>query len=63
MRGFKIHVPPDCSAANTAGYHEQALALMARVLKADLTPSDELDLDSLAERDRAERASVGGEGA
>ncbi|NLF64358.1 MAG: cysteine hydrolase [Chloroflexi bacterium] len=63
MRGFKIHVPPDCCAANRAGYHEQALALMARVLKADLTPSDELDLDSLAESDRAERASVGGEGA
>lgn len=63
MRGFKIYVPPDCSAANEAGYHEQALALMERVLKADLTPSDELDLDALAEHERAERASVGGEGA
>lgn len=63
MRGFKIVVPRDCSAANQESYHEQTLELMARVLKADLTPADELDLDSLAQQDRAERASVGGEGA
>lgn len=63
MRGFKVYVPRDCSAANQERYHEQTLELMERVLKADLTPSDELDLDSLAQHERAERASVGGEGA
>jgi nicotinamidase-related amidase len=63
MRGFKIVVPRDCSAANQASFHERALELMERVLKADLTPSDELDLDSLAQEERAERASVGREGA
>jgi nicotinamidase-related amidase len=63
MRGFKIFVPRDCSAANQQSYHEQTLELMERVLKADLTPSDELDLYTLAEHERAERASVGHEGA
>lgn len=60
MRGFKLYVPADCVAANEPEYHEQALALMERVLKADLTPSIELDLDNLAQRERDERASVAG---
>lgn len=63
MRGFKIVVPRDCVAANTAAFHEEALSLMERVLKADLTPSTELDLAALAEPERQERGSVGGEGA
>jgi nicotinamidase-related amidase len=63
MRGFKIHVPRDCVAANTPAFHEEALSLMERVLKADLTPSTELDLQALAEPEREERGSVGGEGA
>jgi nicotinamidase-related amidase len=63
MRGFKIYVPADCCAANEPAYHVEALALMERVLKADLTPSAELDLARLGEAERAERGSVGGEGA
>jgi nicotinamidase-related amidase len=63
MRGFKIHVPRDCVAANTPAFHEEALSLMERVLKADLTPSTDLDLRALAEPEREERGSVGGEGA
>jgi nicotinamidase-related amidase len=63
MRGFKVHVPRDCVAANTPAFHEEALSLMERVLKADLTPSTELDLTALAEPEREERGSVGGEGA
>ena len=63
MRGFKVHVPRDCVAANTPAFHEEALSLMERVLKADLTPSTELDLNALAEPKREERGSVGGEGA
>lgn len=63
MRGFTVHVPRDCVAANTPAFNEEALSLMERVLKADLTPSTELDLNALAEPKREERGSVGGEGA
>lgn len=61
MRGFKIYVPSDCSAANEQVFHDEALSVMERVLKADLTPSTELDLAALGESDREERGSVGGE--
>jgi nicotinamidase-related amidase len=47
MRGFRLVVPPDCVASETAEFNEQALALMERRLKADLRPSPEIDFGDL----------------
>lgn len=44
MRDFKLIVPADCSASNTIVENEHALDQMKRVLKADITPSTELQL-------------------
>lgn len=38
MRGLTIIVPADCIASESQAFHEQALNLMQRVLKADITP-------------------------
>jgi nicotinamidase-related amidase len=47
MRGFDLHVPKDCVAAVKAAYSKSSLDFIERVLKADTTPSDKLDLKSL----------------
>lgn len=47
MRGFRLHVPADGVAAEGDAQNEAALAHMADVLKADLTPTVELDLEAL----------------
>lgn len=39
LRGFKLQVPSDCCAAESAEYHKQSLAYMARILKCDISPS------------------------
>jgi nicotinamidase-related amidase len=39
LRGYAVWVPADCVAAESAEIRDQALALMARVLKADVRPS------------------------
>lgn len=49
MRDYTVHVPPDCVASLESIDTKQALRYMQRVLNADVTPSAELDLDSLAE--------------
>jgi nicotinamidase-related amidase len=46
MRGFRVVVPADCIASEQAHYNQQALELMHRVLKAEITPSPELILGS-----------------
>lgn len=38
MRGLTIIVPADCVASESQAYNTQALDLMVRVLKADITP-------------------------
>lgn len=50
MRDFELHIPSDCVASETTEQNDYALALMARVCKADTTPSTELDLDALTAR-------------
>lgn len=45
MRDFRIIVPPDCVASEDVERNREALALMQRVLKAELTLSSELELD------------------
>ena len=51
MRDFFIVVPPDCVASESEEARTRALDLMRDVLKADTTPSTELDLDALKRRD------------
>lgn len=47
MRGFRLVVPPDCVASEMAAFNEQALALMERRLKAELTRSEAIDFAGL----------------
>ena len=47
MRGYKIYVPSDCMASNYEDENKEALSLMEKVLKADITPSDKLDLEKV----------------
>ena len=47
MRDYEIIVPRDCTAAVTAEENEHALAYMERVLKADITDSEKLDVTEL----------------
>ena len=44
MRDLRVYVPGDCTAAEDAERNRQVLGLMQRVLKADITPSADLDL-------------------
>jgi nicotinamidase-related amidase len=53
MRDFNIIVPPDCTASNYREDNENALHLMETVLKADITPSDQLDLKGLLQNPRS----------
>jgi nicotinamidase-related amidase len=47
LREFEVIVPSDCCAAESEAYRSQALELIERVLKADVAPSTELDLEAL----------------
>ncbi|MFN2500132.1 MAG: cysteine hydrolase family protein [Pyrinomonadaceae bacterium] len=47
MRDFKLFVPADCSVSITPEDNEYALKQMEKVLKADIKPARELDLDKL----------------
>ena len=50
MRDFNVVVPSDCVASNDPADNHHALRQMQTVLKADITPSTELDLDALKRR-------------
>jgi len=63
MRDFHLHVPADCSASISPGENKRALAYMRRVLKANTTPSDRLDLAALIrEHEEGEGDDGGDEG-
>ncbi|HKR59786.1 MAG TPA: isochorismatase family cysteine hydrolase, partial [Pyrinomonadaceae bacterium] len=47
MRDFKLFVPSDCVVSETEEENGYALEQMAKVLKADTRPGDELDLEKL----------------
>jgi nicotinamidase-related amidase len=47
MRDFRLVVPSDCIASNTARENEYALEQMGEVLRAITTPLPELDLEAL----------------
>jgi nicotinamidase-related amidase len=44
MRGFRIVVPADCTAASDDRHRDYALDLLTRVADADTTPSDDLEI-------------------
>ena len=48
MRDFKLFVPVDCVASNTEEENQHALKQMETVLKADISPSTNLDLRKLS---------------
>lgn len=50
MRDYHLIVPADCVASSDESENERALAHMARVLKADIRPSAELNLQGLNDR-------------
>jgi nicotinamidase-related amidase len=50
MRDFNVIVPADCVASNTTEENDHALDQMKSVLKADITPSPELDVEALAQQ-------------
>jgi nicotinamidase-related amidase len=45
MRDFRIIVPPDCTASEDADQNRQVLVLMQRVLKAEITPSADIEFE------------------
>jgi nicotinamidase-related amidase len=47
MRDFKLLVPSDCSASQTHEDNQNALKQMEKVLKADIRPAGELNLEAL----------------
>jgi nicotinamidase-related amidase len=47
MRDYHLMVPSDCVASNSPEENRNALQQIEQVLKGDLTPSEELDLDAL----------------
>ena len=47
MRDFHLVIPADCVASNTEEENRHALAEMAKVLKADTRPSNEIDFEAL----------------
>jgi nicotinamidase-related amidase len=47
MRDLKLHIPSDCIASNTEAENQYALQLLKKVVKADITPSTDLDVEGL----------------
>jgi nicotinamidase-related amidase len=50
MRDFNLVIPSDCVASSDPEENQHALRMMERLLKADITPSTELDLEELKRR-------------
>lgn len=47
MRDLRLWVPADCVVSNTTAENDYALEQMAKVTKADVRPSTEIDLNAL----------------
>ena len=62
MRDLHLLVPEDCSAADTEDHHRQAMKMMERVLGADTSSSEDLDLGSLVRSSDDQRVDVMGAG-
>lgn len=53
MRDYNLYVPADCVASNDPEDNRHALRQIETVLKADVTPSTELDLEAILRRSSA----------
>ena len=47
MRDLRLFIPSDCVASESEAANHSALQLMQKVVKADITPSTELDIERL----------------
>jgi nicotinamidase-related amidase len=47
LRDYRLLIPSDCVASNSREENDAALRLMEKVVKADVTPSIDLDLERL----------------
>jgi nicotinamidase-related amidase len=47
MRDLRLLIPSDCVASESEAENHYALKLMQKVVKADITPSTELDIERL----------------
>lgn len=56
MRDFKIFIPADCVVSESLEENKYALKQMEKVLKADISPSRELDFEELKRTERARKA-------
>jgi nicotinamidase-related amidase len=56
MRDYHLVVPADCVVSNTPADNQFALQQIQRVLKGDITPSEDLDLDALVRHGATPRA-------
>jgi nicotinamidase-related amidase len=54
MRNFTLYIPADCVASEQPEFNKEALNVMSRTLKAEITPSTELDLKKLVKLSRDE---------
>jgi nicotinamidase-related amidase len=50
MRDYHLYVPADCVVSNTIEENENALGQMKKILKADISPSKEIDLEKMKKR-------------
>jgi nicotinamidase-related amidase len=58
MRDFKIVIPADCVVSESPQENEYALKQMEKVLKADIRPATELDLEALKRSDAGSKAKA-----
>jgi nicotinamidase-related amidase len=47
LRDYRLFIPCDCVASNSREENDAALRLMEKVVKADIRPSTDIDLESL----------------
>jgi nicotinamidase-related amidase len=57
MRDYDLVVPADCTVSNTPDENRYALDQMRTILKADVTPSDALDLEAIVQAARSPQRS------
>jgi nicotinamidase-related amidase len=62
MRDFKIFVPADCVVSETEEENDYALKQMAKVLKADIGSSAELNLEELKSREGTKQLAADSRG-
>jgi nicotinamidase-related amidase len=61
MRDFKLFVPADCSVSQTKEENEYALKQMEKVLKADIRPAGELNLEEMKRAGQSQRSETRGQ--